>query len=167
MPQPSVAAELVRHSTSYYTEASDKLVRHLRDMADRVERTLRPQDGPSMAGTPRYSHAVEQALEAMAWDLANAHAAHLAGAAARADSAEAQVRHEAEVARAEKAAEGPHDCTSCGTGIDACDDKVLANGKACCSQCSTVDTHGDTDPQGLQDRLVARGLRADVSKVAK
>jgi hypothetical protein len=151
--RPTVNAELLVHWTSYYTDAAAKLVRHYRDMADRLERELRPDDKASMSGTPRYSHAVEGALEALVWDQANAHAAHLIGAAARADAAEAAVA-------AEQAAANPtpHDCESCGTSINDCDDRIHGGRTACCSQCGTVDTHGDT-PSAYTERLAARGIR--------
>ena len=63
-------------------------------MADRVERDGIPDTKPGAMGTPRFGHAAEQVLHALAWDLANAGAHYLAGAAARADAAEAQVAAE-------------------------------------------------------------------------
>jgi hypothetical protein len=153
-PRPTVNAELLVHWTSYYTGAAERLVRQYRDMADRLERDLRPDNKASMSGTPRYSHAVEGALEALVWDQANAHAAHLIGAAARADAAEAAVAAEQAAAKRPE----PHDCDECGTSIDDCDDRIHGGGKACCSRCGHVDTHGDT-PSTYTERLAARGLR--------
>ncbi len=88
MPK-SVEEEMVRHSSVYYREVSHALVKRLREMADRVERVAQPDSKPSVAGTPRYSQAAEQVLNAMSWDLANAQACRLVGAAGRADAAEA------------------------------------------------------------------------------
>lgn len=84
----SLEEQMLKHHTEYYEEAVTKLVTRLRDMADRVERESKPYDKPGMGGTPRYSAAAESVLNGLAWDTANAHAAHLAGAAARVDAAE-------------------------------------------------------------------------------
>jgi hypothetical protein len=52
----------------------------------------------------------------------------------------------------------PHDCDECGTSINDCDDRIHGSGKACCSRCGRVDTHGDT-PSAYTERLAARGIR--------
>lgn len=67
-------------------------MRHIRDMADRVEREGVPSATRSMAGTPRYANAAEQVLHALAWDVANMSAYRLVSAAAHADAAEASLR---------------------------------------------------------------------------
>jgi hypothetical protein len=58
-------------------------------------------------------------------------------------------------------ATGPHDCTSCGSSIDDCDDKLHADKIPCCGQCALTDTHGDT-PSTYGQRLAARGIAIEV-----
>lgn len=148
--RPTLAAQMLVHYTSDYTDKAAKLVSRVREMADRLERELRPGDKASGVGTPRYSHAVQQALEGLAWDMANAQTPDLVGAAARADAAEAAVAVEQTATRPV-----PHDCTSCGTSIEDCDQAIVDTGRSCCGECYRTDTHGDT-PSTYADRVAAR-----------
>lgn len=51
----------------------------------------------------------------------------------------------------------PHDCESCKTSVEKCDDRIHVGKSACCTTCGYSDTHGDS-PSRFTERLVARGL---------
>ena len=54
--------------------------------------------------------------------------------------------------------DGPHDCTSCTTSWQGCNDELRETGKACCSACKVRVTHGQAV---AQDRLTPPETQAD------
>lgn len=54
----------------------------------------------------------------------------------------------------------PTPCTSCGTSIEDCDEKLFGHdGKGCCSRCRTTDTHNDPIDHPLHTERIRAAAR--------
>jgi hypothetical protein len=89
----TVAEEVARVMAQRFTDQRSRLVRSLRALADEIE-NLPIDDKPDTMSTPRYTAAAQKIQHALTWQIANAGAHHLTGAAGQADAAEAAVAAE-------------------------------------------------------------------------
>lgn len=83
--------ERIDHRIKFYDRQAEKIVAHLRSLADEVEREAIPRAKAGITGTPRYLAAAERVNHALTWGLANLGAYRLFDTAYHADDAEQEM----------------------------------------------------------------------------
>jgi len=140
------AASIMRQQVVEYVQVVAKLLRQGGDTMDDLAAMLEHGNGTCVDTAGRVVGILPELVSGLV----------LSTMVRRAEEADAATRSARAALAAEPsvAAEPPHDCSSCGTSIDRCDDLVAA-GRACCVACAHRETHGDV-PFGYVLRRRAR-----------